>query len=91
MLHKILTTGVIVAGTTLAVAPTASAGTESFLTSPAASDTLLTGPAGAAALGGGLVGGIVDKQGETLGAAVRQTAAGVPAVLPLLTKPVRAQ
>ncbi|MGG8407465.1 hypothetical protein ACM614_12995 [Streptomyces sp. 12297] len=90
MLHKIVTTGVVVAGMTLAIAPAASAENGSLPTGPAASEKLLAGPAGAAALGGGLAGGIVDRQGETLGAAVKQTAAGVPAVLPLLTRPLRA-
>ncbi|WP_328969418.1 hypothetical protein [Streptomyces sp. NBC_00239] len=93
MLHKIVTTGVVVAGMTLAIAPAASAASAengSLPTGPAASEKLLAGPAGAAALGGGLAGGIVDRQGETLGAAVKQTAAGVPAVLPLLTRPLRA-
>jgi hypothetical protein len=90
-LYKIVSTGVTMAAMTLAVAPTASAAdNDSFLTSPAASETLLTSPAGAVALGGGLAGGIVDMQGETLGAAVKQTAAGVPAVLPLLTRAIPA-
>lgn len=88
MLHKIVTTGVVVAGMTLAIAPTASADNGSFLTGTADSQTPLTSPLGAVALGGGLVGGVVDQQGETTGAALRQTAAGVPAVVPLVTSAV---
>ncbi|MDN3022811.1 hypothetical protein [Streptomyces sp. S.PB5] len=88
MLHKIVTTGVIVAGLTLAVVPTASADNGSFLTGTADSKTPLASPLGAVALGGGLAGGIVDMQGETAGAAIKQTAAGVPAVLPLLASAI---
>ncbi|GGP85592.1 hypothetical protein GCM10010278_74980 [Streptomyces melanogenes] len=79
VLRKITAIGVMVAGGMLATAPVASADAESAL----------AGPAGAVALGGGLVGSVVGMQSEVASATVKQTAAGVPAVLPLLTEPVR--
>ncbi|MFC7219723.1 hypothetical protein ACFQLX_16360 [Streptomyces polyrhachis] len=88
-LRTIAALGVLATGLTLTAASTACAAPadDGFLTTPTDAETLLTSPAGAVALGGGLAAGIVDMQGETLAAAVKQTTAGVPAVLPLLTRP----